>query len=380
MPRDRFGPEVKSPLKQFCRAVPFWVAGLALIAGVESSRAATFENLYTVSVAPDAEAGNDRRAAARRGMSVLLTRVTGRQQAAAYPELGELVANAERYMTSYGFSADEIRVGFNQALIEQALTRLNMPIWGDERPATLLFVAADFGNGERAELRAADASEAAAGGAGWAASNPLSPASAAAFEGVVEQVIDAAAERGLPLVLPLLDAVDRETVRFADVWGGFDPIVARAAERYDVDAIVVARVAVTEAETRVRWTVIRGARTVMLTPPRPRDAVDWLADEFASEFTTTGDARLAWLTVSGIEQVRDYARVIDYLNSVSIIEYADVESMAGNELLLRVAARGDDERLRAYLALDGQLVPQPDGEGLVFVPAWRIDPEEAAEP
>jgi hypothetical protein len=339
--------------------------------------AATFSELYTVSVTPDPaiQAPDQVRSdAVRRGMGLLLTRITGRQQASAYPEMREIIQNAERYLVRYApLPRGEIRIGFSQAQLNQALTRLNMPIWGEERPATLLWIAADFGDGQRAELQSFEGPNAIrVGSVGGVASNPLPPEQAGFFEGVVREILTAADERGLPLVLPELDEEDRRVVRFADVWGGFEQLVERAAERYSVDAFVIARVSQTEFGPEVQWTVQRGDRRQTLTGPRIREGINWLADEYASEFTTIGDARLVWITVREIHSWSDY-RVVEYLKSVSSVQSVVPESWSPTgELVLRVTARGDDTQLDNVLTLGNQLRRVANSDGLVYVPTWAL--------
>lgn len=322
---------------------------------------------------PDLEARDPRADAIRRGMMLLLTRITGRQQAAAYPELRELIDNAGgRYYAGYdSLPGNEARVSFNAFEVNQTLTRLNMPIWGEERPATLLWLAADFGNGERAELMADDrARSLRAGAVAGVPSQPLSDESAELFDEITREILRAADERGLPLVLPELDAEDRTFVRFADVWGGFDPFVERAAERYGVEAILIARVVTTGVGTEVHWTVRRGDRRETLTTPRARMGIDWLADEFAAQYTTIGGARMTFVTIRGVQSWTDY-RVVDVLNSLSIVESVIPDSLSGDDLVLRVAARGDDAQLERLLTLDGRLLRVENEPGLVFAPAWR---------
>jgi hypothetical protein len=356
-----------------------------LLAPIPEGIAATFNELYTVSVAPDQSIQNPdavRSDAVRRGMSLLLTRITGRQQAGAYPEMREIVQNAERYLVRYApLPRGEIRIGYSQAQLNEALTRLNMPIWGEERPSTLLWVAADFGNGQRAELQAFDGPDAIRVGAvGGVASDPLTADAAESFEGVVREILTAADERGLPLVLPQLDAEDRRYVRFADVWGGFEQLVARAAERYSVDGIVIARVSQTEFGPEVQWTVQRGDRRQTLTGPRVREGINWLADEYASEFTTIGDARLIWITVREIHTWRDH-RVVDYLKSVSSVQSVFVESwLPTGELVLRVTVRGDDSQLDSVLTLGNQLRRVENTDGLVYIPSWAVSDELVDSP
>jgi hypothetical protein len=202
------------------------------------------------------------------------------------------------------------------------------------------------------------------------ASNPLSDEADEFFRGVTTEILTAASERGLPIVLPMLDELDRSRVRFADVWGGFDPFVARAAERYRVDAVLIARVSRSELGPEFDWTVLRGDRRDTLSTPGARLGVDWLADEFASTYSTIGGARQTWLTVRGIENWSDY-RVLEYLSSLSAIEFVYPESQVGTEIVFRITVRGDDSRLENLLRLDGQLVRVDGEEELVYVPSWR---------
>jgi len=257
-------------------------------------------------------------------------------------------------------------------------------VWGAERPSTLLWVAAEFDGGQRAELGADSGSNrrgpVVPGAVLGAPSNRLDARAEAAFEALTESMLEAADERGLPVVLPALDAADRELVRFADVWGGFDRFVSRAAERYGVDAVLIARAATTEFGVDVRWTLIRGDSRQDFVTPSPRQGIDYLANQFAAELSTIGGARPFRVTILGIERWADYGRVVDYLDSLSVVESVDIEAMSGNSLVLRIVARGDNATFRRTLTFDGQLVAPAVSPGslapasgeaeLTFVPAW----------
>jgi hypothetical protein len=135
----------------------------------------------------------------------------------------------------------------------------------------------------------------------------------------------------------------------------------------------------TDFGPEVDWTVQRGDRRQTLTGPRVREGINWLADEFASEFTTVGDARLIRITVTEIRQWTDY-RVIEYLKSISIVESVQLESIADGAMVLRVAARGDDSQLDRYLRLDGELLPVESIDGLVYLPSWAASGEVVDAP
>jgi len=356
--------------------------------------AASFDELYTVSVEPDPGLSGEQQRidAIRRGMTELLTRITGRRRSPADPNIAALVRNATNYYNAYSPLAGEIRISFLRSQVNDALTQLNEPIWGDERPLTLVWLAVDFGDGQRSELGGI------ANAAGFRpdqldsqTSEPLDADSQDLFDTLVEEFLDVADERGLPLVLPRLDMQDRQLVRFADVWGGFDPFVSRAAERYDADAILIARLGLADSATELRWILRRGDLLEDFASSDLRSGIDRLADQFASEFTISGDMRETWLTIRNIRTWPDFGRVDEYLRSVSVVDDVFIRSWSTNgELLLRVDARGDQSQLRQILALGGTLIPwAPTGttlnsvpqdiDQLIFVPEWLSESSEIAE-
>ena len=120
-------------------------------------RAVTLPNPYRVSVTPDPAAGDPRGAAIKAAMSRLLIRVTGDRNAPFDPALQGMLGDAAKYLNSYGLDRQgQAQVGFIASQVDQALVALQKPVWGPERPLTLLWVAVDDGNGGRALLGASD--------------------------------------------------------------------------------------------------------------------------------------------------------------------------------------------------------------------------------
>lgn len=343
------------------------VGALELSTGL---RAATFEDLNIVTIEPNLESQETRSDSIQRAMAQLLTRMTGRREAAAYPELGPLVDGAVGYMTEYGvLEGRRIRVGFNASAVTRALESANWPVWGAERPMTLLWIAVDFGNAQRAVLAAGPREPS------------IFPELDEFMDGVEEEVLRVADERGLPVTLPLLDLEDQQAISFVDIWGGFESTVERASERYAADTVLVGRIAVTEYGPEVRWTALQDGRGRMIVASTIREGLDWIADQYASEYSIIGGARLARISILGVEDVNDYLRVMSHLNTLSVLQTVDVEEYADDVLTLRVAARGDNRVLERVLTLGGVLVTSgqdfaPDlyDANLVFRMAESIRP------
>ena len=112
------------------------------------SNAATVPDLYTVTVVPDPAARDQRAAAIQAAMAQLLVRVTGSRNAPLDPAAQRLLSAPDEFLSSYGLDRQgRAVVGFQRGPVERVLDGLGLPVWGPERPLTLLWVAVDDGVG-----------------------------------------------------------------------------------------------------------------------------------------------------------------------------------------------------------------------------------------
>jgi uncharacterized protein len=324
----------------------------ALVLVSSQASAATLPDLYTVTVVPDPAVPNQRQASEQAAMAKLLIRVTGDRNAPLDPALQPLTAAPGQYLASYGLDRrGRAVVGFSRARVEQALTSLGLPVWGAERPLTLVWIAVDDGSGGRALLGANEAADRAP---------EMTPAMTTLLTAVRAEVARAADERGLPIALPLLDLQDLNAVTFTDIWGGFEDRVLAASQRYRADAVLIGRVRPDLIGTTVEWLFVSGAERLGLL-----GGLDAAADRYAAQLRTVGGVGLTAITVRNVTTAADYGRVIGYLERQSALQTVDVESFEGGTLTLRVVARGDAQVLGRVLALGGVLRPAAAG-ALVF--------------
>ena len=330
------------------------MAGIATFLIPTSVFPAIFENLYTVTVPLNPQVTRQQvlRTDAdfdRFAMGELLIRITGQRDAPTNPALLDLVRDAGRYVVQRGNpDRDNLLIVFDSLELQQALTARNQPVWGEERPLTLLWVAIDGGPGERGILAAS---------ASPVASSETVEAAAAALR---EELLEAANQRGLPISLPLMDVQDLNAVDFIDVWGNFTERLDRASERYAPDAVLSGRIRLGEEGIETaQWTLLRGGNLRPLTGVAVRSGVDGLADLYALEFSGIGGATSARLVVVGVESLDDYGRVMSYLEGLSVLQSIQLEQLVGSELTLRVEARGGALVLNRVLALGDILSSSP---------------------
>lgn len=316
-----------------------------------AAQAAVVEELYTAVVERQSDVADQRAAAQSAAMEEVLVRVTGNRMAPLAPELNALLGNPAGYIATFGFpNANEARVSFLQDRIEQELAAAGWPTWGAERPQSILWIAVTDQFGEQAILTA---------------DGP--PIDAAYSEHMIELLarmradIEAvAAQRGLPYVLPSFAAAVDMQFFFNFVWNYEFERLADQSAVWDADAIVLGRVRESVIGTDVEWLLQSDALGLRLSYPGTGvvEGVHWLADEYARMFVSGGGERAMTLRINGIQDFDSYARVLAYLESVTMLSAVDVQSWNGSELMLGVISRGDAAVLARILRLDNVLREQ----------------------
>jgi hypothetical protein len=176
-----------------------------------------------------------------------------------------------------------------------------------------------------------------------------------------------AERRGLPIVFPLLDTTDLQSVSFSDIWGGFDDALLSASERYEANSILVGRIR-PESSERNRWSYYFGDE-LRTWNGEPEFVVGLVADMLGEEFAISGNAPVEsiGLTVAGIATVEAYGAVQKLLSGINVIESYSITQVEGDTIRYRVKALGGAERLRRALRFNG-LIEQNGFDGSRFAP------------
>jgi uncharacterized protein len=318
------------------RLWPALAVGLAFCFAAAPTEAARVDGLYEAEAAFE----TDRSEGFRAALGKVLVRVTGRRDVTDRPDVQPLLQNAAAFAQQFRQPAPNVLwVSFDGAALERELAKLGQPVWGAERPSTLLWIAVDAGGGKRFVVASGDDFEEEAA--------------------IRTEVLEAARSRGVPMVFPLMDAEDRAQASFSEVWGGFEDAIRAASERYGVDAVLVGRLS-TDDPDRGRW-MLFAADNVERWTGDVAASVGRLSDLFAARFAvvSAGETRTVRLVVSGLESIEDYGRISSFLGSLTAVESLGVETVEGDEMVFRVALRGQPETLDEAARLGGLL--RPDG-------------------
>jgi hypothetical protein len=303
------------------------------------ANAADASYLYTARVPVDARNPESRERAYETALSQVLLRITGPHNPLPPEQIKEWFPNPARYVMQYRPGEENtLWVTLDGETLERVLRQAGYTVWGADRPLTLVWLAVDWGQGER-EIVAADDPELGAAESRSIDRNRL----------LRERVQEIALERGVPVAFPLLDAEELEVVSFSDIWGGFNDRLLEASRRYGANSILVGRVRPDTAQ-RNRWSYFFGGERREWTG-EPEEAINLLADTLAEQFAITGNAPLESisLTVSGIGSIAAYGEVHSFMQNLQGIEKLSIESVSGDRIRYQVEAHGGRERLQRSL-------------------------------
>ena len=315
------------------------------LASLLPAHALEVTSLFSAEVALDEESADSRNDAYRAALIAVLTRVSGTGLSANEEAIDEMFPVPAAYVTQFRPGEDDMLwVSFDGEAIERVLRASGETIWGSDRPVTLVWLAVDWGQGER-EIIAADDPDRTTQEARSIDRNRL----------VRERILEIADKRGLPILFPLLDTTDLQGVTFSDIWGGFDDRIIDASIRYGANSILIGRIRVSSSQPN-RWTYVFGDE-LRNWAGLPEVVVADIADILAAEFGVGGDAPLETvaLNVSGVQTVNAYGSLQMTLTQLSLIERFRISGVAGDVVSYEVEIRGGVDRLRRALRFEGLL-------------------------
>ena len=226
-------------------------------------------------------------------------------------------------------------MAFDGPAIESWLTQNGQPLWGHERPTTLVLLGVQSG-AQSGVVTTDETSD-------------------------LKSAIDAAAAvRGVPLVWPSNAELQKFHIDYSLVSTGSPSTFTEIARRMGSDAVLVGRASGAGANANVRWTHLFQDRSSEYSGTL--EGVNRAADLYAGMFAASGALVPVDIEVSGLNDLRDYASLQSYLESLTFISHVSVEALSGDTVRFRLSTRGGQDSLQRALSLNGRLQPAAAGE------------------
>ena len=295
--------------------------------------------------------------ATREALRQVLVKVSGSAEILNNPAIAPALRNPRNYVESYAYQPaapveEGVGVRFRSAgsSVTELVTAAGAPVWTANRPPVLAWLAV---KGPR---------------------EPDGPAGLrlvgqGAEPEVAEALRRAFSIRGVPIRLP-----EQPGAPSADrVWQASSTSVRAASEPYELDNVLFGRMTYDEqGRASGQWSYLHEGqkrdRSVRIATEQQfmQAGVDLAADAMAERLAvapTTTEAVGLLVSVSGISRYGDYARLVNWLEQLELVDQANLVHIAGDQLELRVIAQIDASQLAGLIAMNSQLVPQPGAEG-----------------
>lgn len=316
--------------------------------------AVTIDGLYTVEVPVAGSSPGQLQSGYAEGLRQVLLRVSGSSEVLDQENLASLLQNAESMLQSYQFlradaehSGNRLRMTFGSVGVNRALSSIDAPVWGANRPLTLAWIAVQDAGGRQLITRGDG--EAAASGVRW-----------------LQAFQSAAARRGLPLTVPSQTvAGDRELL--SEVWGQFMGRIRQESKAVGYDLLSSVRISSDRGSWRASWTLegrgfdetessVQGSSPEDLAARIVGRWADLLAARYAVAAGDVGESPQVDIILDQVQSLADYAAAKAALDALTPVVNVGPVRVKSGQSTLRVAFSGELSQLEEYMALDPRFV------------------------
>ncbi len=328
----------------------------------QPAQALVLDNLYRVERVVVGQGPDAMRGVAAEALREVLVRVSGSRGVLRDAAVRAALARADSFIIQYGYGEQRyteegnlgqlLRLDFDQRAVAELLRASGLPIWSAQRPAVLVWLALDGSNG--LEFVSLDTTPA-----------------------LVQELTQAFASRGVPVIFPLFDLQDEMLVAPSDVVQFDESRLLPAAQRYAAPALLFGRILqLSSGELVGDWIYRQHSAELSLSGEAVdlaglfERAVDRIAATLAAEYAITPhryfeDGLL--LYVEGVDGFEEYAHLVQSLEAIEAVTHANIDRVDGNSVYLRLVAEGSLQQLELAIGLAADLHRLPDGH-----PARRL--------
>jgi len=323
----------------------------------QPSQAVVVEELFTIEMPVADQTTSVRLEAFGEAFKLVVIKVSGSDDALQSPAFSRPMQSSARYVKQFRYinRKDEnsesfdsgqlyLKIDFNQQLVEGLLRENNYPIWGRERPGSLLVVSYDVN--ETIRLVSGDTTPE-----------------------IIELLDEAAVKLGVPVLFPLMDLEDIALVNIGDIVSRQYENIDILADRYAPDALVIGQIVgrsgkgwhgdweVRFAEQVFKWQY-KGSSRQQIIDQAIKHLAQVLALEYALEDHRRVDQAL-FMNVSSMPNFNQLISVQRYLESLSVVDSVRIALISGDEVTFKLKLRNDADDLQRLIDL-GDVLEQLD--------------------
>ncbi|GGM92207.1 DUF2066 domain-containing protein [Shewanella xiamenensis] len=335
---------------------PSLVAFLYCLFTVNSLQAVEVSKLDEADVPVTSRAVPERNSALKTALEKVIIKNTGTARSLDNSVIQSQLANPDALLSQFGYVEQNgqllLKANFEHRRIVSLLRQAQLPVWGTQRPLTLFWVAMP-GEGDTILL-----------------SDSSTSTERQAFSSFSD-------ERGIPVLLPILDLDELMGINPNDVKGMFADIVASVSGRYQADFLAL--VAIEPAGNLVRYRLNLYSKTTIdsLTPPlfsfngsaeNSAQAITAmmaaLGDYYFTKYAIadSGEQVGASVTFVNIDKMAQVVEVEKYLKQLSAVKNATLSRIQGNTVTFSLDLFGSQTDFERLLSLEPRISVVAPGE------------------
>ncbi|TYK66171.1 DUF2066 domain-containing protein [Colwellia echini] len=351
---------------------PFLLFLLCFLLSSVKAVALEVNDLYQVTVVVDSQSSEQRELAISSALQGVFLKIGGKESILQNNVLVKAQNRASSYVNQYRYQRVDnqlsLVVSFNEKKVNALFKQADLALWGSLRPQVLLWLIDE--QGDSRTIIAYD-------------SEAIIPTS----------VTDFSKQRGLPIVMPLMDFDDSVQISESDLWGYMPEQIQQASSRYFADMVIVMRVsdstlvsdeAKKMAETQnniscgllcqdqvvvtpkaLDWKMYtqgalytqqyQGVDTVTLINQGLSDITELVYQSYALSANTENDFVIE---VNKVASLKDDTQLFDFLANLSAVKAVTLISAQGDVRRFQLELLGSEQSFIASLKLNDKLTQQ----------------------
>ncbi|MDT8428248.1 MAG: DUF2066 domain-containing protein [Pseudomonadales bacterium] len=313
------------------------------------AQALPVEGLYRHELPVENQSNSERQRAYTEALAAVVLKLTGESRWLEHEAVRRALGNAGNFVQEVSFrSAGQsyITVSFSASQIDAMLIDAGIPIWDRNRPSVLIWLTIQDANGQRSILGSDSEHE------------------------LIDIIQDFSRQRGIPLLLPMLDLVDRRNLPVDLAWSLDENAIREASARYGADSILSGRLLITPAGELVGLWQFQFLAQIDRFDSLDRDMSSYMqmpleriTTQLASHFgIIRSPGRMLEtvnLQVQGVATLAAYAQMLDYLKGLAVVNEVSLKQLQGDEVELELKLWADNVKLIEFLSLDRDLQAMP---------------------
>ena len=326
----------------YCKAIGLW---LALSVSLCVGQVMAFD-LYVAEVPLAAGASEaDLKLAKSHAMALMVVRLTGQRASLEQAKIKTALKEVDKYISHISRQTDAttktvmLQLRFDRQAVKHLLSAQDLSVWEADRPSILAWLVI-----ERQGIQDIISE----------GSLPL---------GV--QLQSEAEQRGLPLLLPLMDLTDQLIIGPSDVWGDFANTISKASQRYKSDGLLWGRLYKNTGDSwqgqgsihllgeQQNWLFTAGSPDALMAL-----IMENLGAQLSQRFALpkhTDQQHTATLHIDGIADLSAYAELRKILQALTGVTDVTLHSLQGEKLMVLVSYQGHRDNLLPSLERQSRL-------------------------